>query len=86
MCVLVVYDVPASRTHIYRKLLRRRLEHIQQSVFFGDITEGQLVGLKTDIESNLESDDSIIVFSTEVADSVEQTVYGSAEEPGSRFT
>jgi CRISPR-associated protein Cas2 len=78
MFVLVVYDVPASRTHIYRKLLR--------SVFFGDITEGQLVGLKTDIESNLESDDSIIVFSTEVADSVEQTVYGSAEEPGSRFT
>lgn len=60
---------------------------ISSSLFFsGDITEGQLVGLKTDIESNLESDDSIIVFSTEVADSVEQTVYGSAEEPGSRFT
>jgi CRISPR-associated protein Cas2 len=86
MFVLVVYDVPASRTHVYRKLLRRRLEHIQQSVFYGDITEGQLVGLKADIESKIESDDSIIVFSTEVADSVEQTVYGSAEKPGSRFT
>jgi len=40
MFVLVTYDVPAERTHIYRKLLRKRLEHLQQSVFYGDITEG----------------------------------------------
>ena len=40
MFVLITYDVPAERTDIYRKLLRSPLEHLQQSVFYGDITEG----------------------------------------------
>ncbi|MDB2226242.1 CRISPR-associated endonuclease Cas2 [Halorubrum ezzemoulense] len=52
MFVLITYDVPAERTDIYRKLLRSRLEHLQQSVFYGDITEGQLVALlKSDLIS-----------------------------------
>jgi len=62
MFVLVTYDVPAERTHIYRKLLRKRLEHLQQSVFYGDITEGQLVGIKQDIKSELIDEDSIYIF------------------------
>jgi CRISPR-associated protein Cas2 len=84
--VLVTYDVPAERTHIYRKLLRRRLEHIQQSVFHGNITEGQLMEIRHDIEDELEPDDSIYLFTAEVAGTVECTVLGEAEEPGSKFT
>lgn len=86
MFVLVVYDVPADRTHIYRKFLRRRLEHIQQSVFYGDVTEGQLVDIKNDIQNELCPDDSVLVFEAEVAGTVDHTAYGSAKEPGSRFT
>ena len=86
MFVLVVYDVPAGRTYIYRKLLRRRLEHVQQSVFYGDVTEGQLVDIKNDIQSKLGMEDSVVVFEAEVAGVVEHTTYGTADEPGSRFT
>lgn len=86
MFVLVTYDVPAERTRIYRKLLRRHLEHIQQSVFHGNITEGQLVSIKGAIEDELEPEDSIYIFTAEVAGTVECTVLGDADEPGSRFT
>jgi CRISPR-associated protein Cas2 len=86
MLVIVVYDVPAERTRIYRKLLRQKLEHIQNSVFYGTLTEGQLTKLKTQIRDRLGDDDSVMVFETETDAFVEHTVFGSAEEPGSRFT
>jgi len=86
MFVLVTYDVPAERTRIYRKLLRKHLEHIQYSVFYGDITEGQLVTIRNEIEGVLEADDSVYIFESEVSASVGYTVLGDADEPGSRFT
>lgn len=86
MLVIVIYDVPADRTRIYRKLLRRRLEHIQYSVFFGELTEGQLTGLKNELEDELEANDSIIVFEAAHSASVEYTTFGDADNPGSRFT
>lgn len=86
MFVLVVYDVSAERTHLYRKLLRRRLQHLQQSVFYGNVTAGQLVDIKTDIEETLLDNDSVIVFEAENVGFVDHTVYGSGDEPGTRFT
>ena len=84
--VLITYDVPANRTRIYRKLLRKHLEHIQYSVFHGDITEGQLVTIIQKIESQLEPEDSIYIFQADISAAVECTVLGDADEPGSRFT
>ena len=86
MFVLVTYDVPAKRTHIYRKLLRKRLEHLQQSVFHGDVTEGQLVGIKQEIDAVLIPEDSVYIFEADVSAAVECTVLGDSDEPGSRFT
>ncbi len=86
MFVLVTYDVPADRTRIYRKLLRRHLEHIQYSVFYGNITEGQLVTIQNEIEDTLEPRDSVYIFESELEAAVECTVLGAADEPGSRFT
>ena len=86
MFVLVVYDVPAERTRIYRKMLRRRLEHVQNSVFYGDVTPGQLVDIKNDIEDKLIAEDSVIVFEADTVGFVDYTSYGSGDEPGSRFT
>lgn len=86
MHVIVVYDVPADRTHVYRKLLRRRLEHLQYSVFFGELTEGQVTAMKNEIESKLESDDSIVVFESNNPASFGFTTFGDADDPGSRFT
>lgn len=86
MFVLVTYDVPAKRTRIYRKLLRKRLEHLQQSVFYGDVTEGQLVGIKQDIEEVLIEEDSVYIFEADVSAAVNHTVLGDSDEPGNRFT
>jgi CRISPR-associated protein Cas2 len=86
MHVIVVYDVPADRTHIYRKLLRRRLEHLQYSVFFGELTDGQVTAMKNEIESELQADDSIVVFELNNPAAFEYTTFGDAEDPGSRFT
>ena len=84
--VLVTYDVPADRTRIFRKLLRKHLEHIQYSVFHGNITEGQLVRIRNEIEAVLEPDDSIYIFEADVSANVTCSVLGKAEDPGSRFT
>lgn len=86
MIVIVVYDVPAERTRIFRKLLRRRLEHIQYSVFFGELTEGQLTGLKQEIQAKLGPDDSVIVFEAGSSSVVDYVTFGDVDEPGSRFT
>jgi CRISPR-associated protein Cas2 len=86
MLVIVVYDVPADRTRIYRKLLRRRLEHIQQSVFYGELTEGQVTGMKNEIRETLGADDSVIVFELGSSAVVDYTTLGDTDDPGSRFT
>jgi len=86
MLVIVVYDVPADRTRIYRKLLRRRLEHIQQSVFYGELTEGQVTGMKNEIHEELGPNDSVIVFEAGSSTVVDYTTLGDADDPGSRFT
>jgi CRISPR-associated protein Cas2 len=86
MHVIVVYDVPADRTHVYRKLLRRRLEHLQYSVFYGELTDGQVTAMKNDIQEALEPDDSIVVFESSNPAAFEFSTFGDAKEPGSRFT
>lgn len=86
MIVIVVYDVPAERTRIYRKLLRRRLDHLQQSVFYGDLTEGQLTEMKNEIREKLVADDSVIVFEAGSSAIVDYETFGDTDDPGSRFT
>lgn len=86
MLVIVVYDVPADRTHVYRKLLRRRLEHLQYSVFYGELTAGQVTKLRAEIQEKLKKDDSLVVFEADPSSAVTHTTFGDADEPGSRFT
>lgn len=86
MHIIVVYDVPADRTRVFRKLLRKRLEHLQQSVFFGELTRGQVASMKNEIEDKLQPEDSVIIFESNNPASFEFTTFGDTEEPGSRFT
>lgn len=54
MYVLITYDVQAKRTVKYMKLLRKYLEHVQYSVFSGDLPEGALIELRREISLLLE--------------------------------
>lgn len=49
MYVLMTYDVQAKRTEKFKKLLRKYLEHIQYSVFSGDLSEAKLIELRRTI-------------------------------------
>lgn len=49
MYMLMTYDVEASRTGKFRKLLRRYLNHDQYSVFSGDITEAKAIMLRREL-------------------------------------
>jgi len=49
MYMLMTYDVNAKRTEKFKKLLRRYLNHDQNSVFSGDITEAQSIQLHREL-------------------------------------
>jgi CRISPR-associated protein Cas2 len=49
MYMLMTYDVEATRTNKFKKLLRRYLEHAQYSVFSGDLTEAQAIKLRSEL-------------------------------------
>lgn len=65
MFVVVFYDVPAKRTEIYRKLLSRYLNWMQNSVFAGDLTETIYKKMRFDIKKVLTEDDKLAFISTQ---------------------
>ena len=60
MFVIICYDVPAKRTHIYRKLLKEFLTHEQASVFMGDLPESELLKMEAKISRVIDARDSIL--------------------------
>lgn len=77
--VIIVYDVQADRTPKFLRYLRRYLTHVQNSVFEGQITEGTLREVKTDLESMLEPTESVMVYKMSSESYVERSVFG--EDP-----
>lgn len=63
MYVLMTYDVHAKRTEKFKKLLRKYLEHIQFSVFSGDLSEGKLIELRRSISRLLEPGEKVTEIS-----------------------
>jgi len=59
MFMLVTYDVEAKRTGLFRKLLRRYLNHEQYSVFTGDITEADAVRLRRELSQVMLAEDRL---------------------------
>ena len=60
MFVMVSYDVPAKRTHIYRKVLKEYLVHEQASVFMGDLAESEVVKLTAKISERIGPEDRVL--------------------------
>jgi CRISPR-associated protein Cas2 len=57
--MLMTYDVEASRTVIFRKILRRYLNHEQYSVFTGDITEAAAIRLRRELSEAMIPEDRL---------------------------
>ena len=59
--VILVYDVKKKRVQKVMKICRKYLNHLQNSVFEGNITEAKLNRLKNEIKSAIDiKNDSII--------------------------
>jgi len=71
MYLILVYDI-SLKDHIGRRALRKvfkkckeYLNHIQNSVFEGELTEGQVMQLKYELKELIRDDkDSVILFSS----------------------
>jgi len=81
MFVIIVYDMKEGRTDKPRKLLRQYLQHVQNSVFEGEITQGQLNELRPRLESMTQPNESIILYEYATENHIDISVYG--EDPRS---
>ena len=64
MYIILVYDVNEKKCQKVLKICRKYLNHIQNSVLEGEISESQLFKLKKEIYNVISGDegDSIIIF------------------------
>lgn len=65
MYMLMTYDVEATRTNKFKKLLRRYLEHAQYSVFSGDLTEAQAIKLRNELSRLMIHGDRLVEITSE---------------------
>lgn len=85
MYVIMVYDLQADRTHRALKLGRRYLTHVQNSVFEGEITEGDLEALRNEVEDLLEPGESTIIYELSSDALLNRSVYGEDPTEDNRF-
>ena len=63
MYYIIVYDVNVDRVQKMLKLMREYVNHVQNSVFEGELTDAQLAELKDKSRDLMDEDkDSIIIY------------------------
>ena len=85
MYVIMVYDLQADRTHKALKIGRRYLTHVQNSVLEGEISEGDLRKLRSEIEDLLEPGESTIIYELSSDSLLNRSVYGEDPTEDRRF-
>lgn len=59
---IAVYDVNVKRVAKMLKLFRRHMTWIQNSVFEGDLTDGQFARLQAEVKALIERDQDSVIF------------------------
>ena len=66
MYYIVVYDIKEARVDKVLKLMRKYLNWVQNSVFEGELSEGQFERLKIEVKKLINSnEDSVLIYSME---------------------
>ncbi len=66
MYYIIVYDIKEERVSKVLKLMRQYLNWVQNSVFEGELSDGQFERLKIEVRKLINSDeDSILIYSME---------------------
>jgi CRISPR-associated protein Cas2 len=80
MFVVAVYDVAQEKNREVLKFLRARMHHVQNSVFEGNLTEGELREIKDRLEDVTGTGDSVIIYQMGNEKYIDKKVIG--EEKG----
>lgn len=83
--VIVVYDMEAERTNKMLKFLRRYLTHVQNSVFEGEVSEGDFEEIRTGVNELLKDGESTIIYLISSKKRVDRTVFGTDPADESQF-
>lgn len=63
MYVIITYDVNVKRVNRVRKFLRMHMNWVQNSVFEGELTESELLRIKSELKKIInEDEDSIFLY------------------------
>lgn len=63
MYYILVYDIKEKRVQKVYKLIKRYLNWVQNSVFEGELTDGQYTSLQIELDDIMnEEEDSVIVY------------------------
>lgn len=81
MYMLMTYDVEASRTQKFKKLLQIYLNHSQYSVFSGDITEAGAIELRRKLSQLMVPGDRVMEITAANRHNV-NVVYMEKDESG----
>lgn len=91
MYVVLVYDISGDENgqkilgKVF-KICKRYLTHIQNSVFEGEITEGQIAKLNADLNKFIRKDlDSVIVFKSRNEKWLDKEFWGKKDDALSNF-
>ena len=60
--VILFYDIAEKRVSKALKICRKYLIWVQNSVFEGEISEGNLVKLKSELNRLIEDEDSVVIY------------------------
>lgn len=86
MFVILVYDFGEKRTSKALKICRKYLNWVQNSVFEGDITPGNLKKLKSELKSKMDTEyDSIIIYILNSTKYTDREVIGAEKNAISDF-
>lgn len=81
MFAIVTYDVNARRNSRILKICRRYLNHVQQSVFEGMITEAKLALLEDELFHAVDkSEDQVMVYKFDSLRYTSKDIIGICEE------
>ncbi|MEM0332973.1 MAG: CRISPR-associated endonuclease Cas2 [Candidatus Aenigmatarchaeota archaeon] len=82
--VIVVYDIAVERQNKVREFLKRYLDHVQNSVFEGEIRESDLFYISEYLKVLInEEEDSVIIYVLPTQSSINRKIVIGQEKPKS---
>ncbi len=82
MYVIIVYDIKVERVNKVKGYLRTQLNWIQNSVFEGEVTPSELVGIKKNLKEIMnKNEDSIIIYTLRTEKAMKRDVMGIEKAP-----